>query len=358
MTFLEDLVFDQEIVDTMFDQLIFVCMAGALVIAILALIKVMIDYPGFGDWCMRIIHKKTAVKSDQETNEMKFEEIIVDVEAAESSSREMKVDSVESVGGVLTMSRTSTDPEICKRRIDELNEIVSFDDTPEGARRKANSRRHSHDHHHHHHRQRHHDRRHSHDHHHRHHHHRHGHLSSTDYESDHSLGRRKKYSKRSNPHKDSPHDSSETSHEAVDNIIVTPDDKKHKNNSNMSININNVNILINRHLHKDVTINIDMEEDHEDGGDGEQRVVVVDNVSHDDHEVRSSDSGIGWDEHHVHDAEVHDVHLPAGDIEPIEEEETERNVIVESENSEQDKLSHLDTLPINLPQRYRHNTFS
>ena len=37
-----------------------------------------------------------------------------------------------------------------------------------------------------------------------------------------------------------------------------------------------------------------------------------------DHEVRSSDSGIGWDEHHVHDPEVHDhiAIITTADIEP------------------------------------------
>ena len=76
-----------------------------------------------------------------------------------------------------------------------------------------------------------------------------------------------------------------------------------KNSSNMRININNVNILINRHIQNDVTINIDMDNAGEVETEGEH---------HD--EVRSSDSGIGWDyhdhqerlaEHDHHDHEVH-----------------------------------------------------
>ena len=50
----------------MFDQLIFVAIVGVIIFAILALLKVMIDYPGFGTWCMRIIHKNTAEKQGKE----------------------------------------------------------------------------------------------------------------------------------------------------------------------------------------------------------------------------------------------------------------------------------------------------
>ena len=74
-----------------------------------------------------------------------------------------------------------------------------------------------------------------------------------------------------------------------------------KNSSNMRININNVNILINRHIQNDVTINIDMEDAEEAEPEGEH---------HD--EVRSSDSGIGWDYHdhqeRLADHQDHDVH--------------------------------------------------
>ena len=104
----------------MFDQLIFVTMAGAIVIAILALIKVMIDYPGFGDWCMRAIHKKTAAKEAAEAVEEgeSFEEIVLvgddKVEAVKTS--EKTVDKIDPAILRVTMSRTNTDPELCKRR--------------------------------------------------------------------------------------------------------------------------------------------------------------------------------------------------------------------------------------------------
>ena len=69
----------------------------------------------------------------------------------------------------------------------------------------------------------------------------------------------------------------------------------------MRININNVNILINRHIQNDVTINIDMD----NAGEGE-----TEGEHHD--EVRSSDSGIGWDYHdhqeRLADHQDHEVH--------------------------------------------------
>ena len=77
--------------------------------------------------------------------------------------------------------------------------------------------------------------------------------------------------------------------------------------NNMRININNVNILINRTHHQDVTINIDMDEAVE-----AEVVEVPEVVDHDhDQEVRSSDSGIGWDEHHVHDNLVPEIQVAA-----------------------------------------------
>ena len=88
----------------------------------------------------------------------------------------------------------------------------------------------------------------------------------------------------------------------------------------MRININNVNILINRTHHQDVTINIDMDE----GDEEEPRVVEVPEEhgdhEHDEHgEVRSSDSGIGWDEHHVHDNIIPEIQIAtAAEIEPSE----------------------------------------
>lgn len=343
----------------MFDQLIFVTMAGAIVIAILALIKVMIDYPGFGDWCMRAIHKKTADKTAAMEEGEAFEEVLVDDDKVEAVT-EKSVDKIDPAILRVTMSRTNTDPELCKRRLED--EIISLDGgTPDSVRRNAHHmRRHSHDHHHHRHHRHHHHRKYSHDYHHHHHHPGHGHHSSTDMEHSDPETRRKKRYFRRGAVADSPQGSSGTSHETVD--MAT--DTKHSKN-NMRININNVNILINRHLHKDVTINIDMEEDGEAGvveGGAEHD---HDHLHHDDHEVRSSDSGIGWDEHHVHDAEVHDVHDThhPGEIEPIaEERETERNVIVEAgDNTEaKDILNKLDSLtPARLlPKRFRHNTFS
>ena len=107
----------------MFDQLIFVAIAGAIIIAILALIKVMIDFPGFGDWCMRFIHKKTENKNEDK------EGIEEDVKVTDSDPEVVSLslpkfiltgDEGEKVALRLsrtqTMSRTSTDPEICKRR--------------------------------------------------------------------------------------------------------------------------------------------------------------------------------------------------------------------------------------------------
>ena len=152
----------------------------------------------------------------------------------------------------------------------------------------------------------------------------------------------------------------------------------------MRININNVNILINRHLHNDVTINIDMDETEE------AEVVTIsgeqgcpDHQDHDhSHEVRSNDSGIGWDDHHhdhhhdVHDGDHHDISVTTAEIEPSKqanvyqvtficnlsvEEEQERSVIVEAEDARKDnfvaKLKETIS-PINIPKRPRHNTFT
>ena len=105
----------------MFDQLIFVTMAGAIVIAILALIKVMIDYPGFGDWCMRAIHQKTAAKEIAFAVEEgeSFEEIVLvdDAKVEAVKNVEKTVDKIDpAILRTVTMSRTNTDPELCKRR--------------------------------------------------------------------------------------------------------------------------------------------------------------------------------------------------------------------------------------------------
>merc|ERR1719273_97507 len=140
----------------------------------------------------------------------------------------------------------------------------------------------------------------------------------------------------------------------------------------MRININNVNILIPRHLPNDVTINIDMDEGEETEVVSATLVQRDDHLlhhenhhdPHEHHEVRSSDSGIGWDDHHgadhteQHDQDHNDSNTTTADIEPIEEEEQERNVIVESDDSKKENfVAKLDSLPITIPRRPRHNTF-
>ena len=139
-----------------------------------------------------------------------------------------------------------------------------------------------------------------------------------------------------------------------------------KISNNMRININNVNILINRHTQKDVTINIDMEDTGE---------VEAEEEHHD--EVRSSDSGIGWDlaeaEHQEQDTQQasHQMEpgrrLRAGDLTNtfcLVSEELERNVIVESSPSLQPRKEAGEESPgrvlqlESLPKRFRHNTYS
>ena len=127
-------------------------------------------------------------------------------------------------------------------------------------------------------------------HHHHHHRHLHAHHSSTESDSS-SPSQRKKHHRlheiddsREKISRNSP--SSNLSLDAI---------KASKNGSGMRININNVNILINRHIQKDVTINIEMDEENES-----EIVEVVEELEHHehhdhDHEVRSSDSGIGSD---------------------------------------------------------------
>lgn len=125
-----------------------------------------------------------------------------------------------------------------------------------------------------------------------------------------------------------------------------------KHASNMRININNVNILINRHIQNDVTINIDMDNAAEVETEGEH---------HD--EVRSSDSGIGWDYHdHQERLADHQDH----DVQQEEPVCAERNVIVESTScekqpgAEENDLFKMESLPmpVNIPKRFRHNTYS
>ena len=79
----------------------------------------MIDYPGMGDMCMRFIHKKTAGKS--ETKKTGIEEVIVDgenieleQESLDISLLKLPIEKIDPEG--TSMSRISTDPEICKKR--------------------------------------------------------------------------------------------------------------------------------------------------------------------------------------------------------------------------------------------------
>merc|ERR1719410_2872061 len=137
---------------------------------------------------MRSVHKKTEKHSGGENDDSDHEdEDSPDPEHPHLSRRGSKV--VTRCRSQATMSRTATDPEIAKRRL-ELDEIVTFDETPPHdshsrlaeIKKKSNyDRRYSHDHHHHkkHHRDHrdHYDRRHSsHDHHHHRHHHQKKHL--------------------------------------------------------------------------------------------------------------------------------------------------------------------------------------
>ena len=150
-----------------------------------------------------------------------------------------------------------------------------------------------------------------------------------------------------------------------------------KNASNMRININNVNILINRHIQNDVTINIDMDNAGEVEAEGEH---------HD--EVRSSDSGIGWDyhdhqdrlaehDHHDHDVQQEDSGRRGdggeggtgeapdfGRLSILFSVCAERNVIVEATDCEkqagegENDLFKMESSPVNMAKRLRHNTYS
>jgi len=396
----------------MFDQLIYAAIAGTIVIAILALIKVMIDYPGMGDMCMRFIHKKTAGKS--EAKKTGIEEVIVDdeknieleQESFDISLLKLPIEKVDPEG--TSMSRISTDPEICKKRLQELDEILACpceehtkiaetQETDHAKRRASHDhhhhqrrhpeyhRRHSHDHHRHHHHHHHHN---HHDHsrkaseaasRHHHHHHRHLHAHHSSTESDSSSPSQRKKHHRQHEIDDSREKisrNSPSSNLSLDAI------KASKNGSGMRININNVNILINRHIQKDVTINIEMDEENES-----EIVEVVEELEHHehhdhDHEVRSSDSGIGWDEHHVHDNIAHDhhenenaeqshditipeIHVAPVEIEPIAEEDPslEKAEMDDTTSSKKEEIprsffSKIDALPVKFPKRFRSNTYT
>lgn len=359
----------------MLDLLAFAAIAAAVVVAILAMLKVMIEFPGMGDWCLRVIHKKTGKKNEVSVagEDNSLEEIIIhDVGLNHvASTRCEKTDPTSSK----SVSRTSTETEMFRRRFEEIDEILSAEKSgeiiPSGRlqeiREKTNlDRRHSsHDQSHrsHHHKHHHNKRRHSHSHdphrHHRrhhhhqdHHHHHQNHSSNTDVEYDHSPGK----SRSQNVH-------SSTEMESVDcsprryragqtsSQLGTPERinqlvSHSKVANNMRININNVNILINRHTQKDVTINIDMEDTGE---------VEAQEEHHD--EVRSSDSGIGWDLSEA-DHQEQEGQQATHQMEPVLEE-LERNVIVEREEprkeaGEGEGMFKLET----IPKRLRHNTYS
>jgi len=405
----------------MFDHMIFGAVLAAILVVILALLKLAIEYPGVFSWCMRSVHKRTERHSGGE-NDDSTDEDSPDPEHLHLSMSKLSRRGSRLVSGCRSqgsMSRTATDPEIAKRRL-ELDEIVTFDETPPHdshsrlaeIKKKSNyDRRYSNDHHHHkkHHRDQrdHYDRRHSsHDHHHhRHHHqkkkhlhHRHAHdhhHSSTSFEEDSPGGKRRALMRLH--HHDHPRPQeiviTDSSQERVNGDSPASSNSletiKKAHSSNMRININNVNILIPRHLPKDVTINIDMDEEEET----ELVTAALDNPDqnllhlethhheahhedhhdpHEHHEVRSSDSGIGWDDHHSHDHQdqdhhqdhhhdqvPHDVNTTVVDIEPIAEEDQERNTNVESDDSKVENfVAKLDCIPLKDPRRPRHNTFT
>jgi len=392
----------------MFDHMIFGAALASILVVILALLKLAIECPGFFSWCMRSVHKETEKHSGGENDDSAHEDS-PDREHPHLSRRGSKVTRCRSQA---TMSRTVTDPEISKRRL-ELDEIITFDATPPHdshsrlaeIKNKSNyDRRYSHDHHHHkkHHRDHrdHLDRRHSsHVHHHRHHHqkkhlhHRHAHEhhhSSTSFEEE-------------SPPRDNRRElrkQTRSVHHRAQEIVITDSsqervngDSPASNNSlekikrvhssnNMRIKLNNVNILIPRNLPKDVTINIDMDEDEEetelvtaslDHPDQHHLHLEAPHLPpdhhdpHEHHEVRSSDSGIGWDDHHSHEhqdqehhqeQDQHDVNTAVVDIEPIAEEDQERNVNVESDDFKKNFVGKLDCIPLKDPRRPRHNTFT
>ena len=98
----------------MLDLLVFAAIAAAIVVAILALLKVMIEFPGMGDWCLRFIHKKTDKNSKISENEDSFEEIIVHDKGRNQLS-ELRCEKTEPTSSK-SVSRTSTETEVFKRR--------------------------------------------------------------------------------------------------------------------------------------------------------------------------------------------------------------------------------------------------
>ena len=103
----------------MLDLLVFGAIAAAIVVAILALLKVMIEYPGMGDWCWRFIHKKTEKNSKISGLEDSFEEIIVHDKARNhlnsTKLSELRCEKTEPTSSK-SVSRTSTETEMFRRR--------------------------------------------------------------------------------------------------------------------------------------------------------------------------------------------------------------------------------------------------
>ena len=101
----------------MLDLLVFAAIAAAIVVAILALLKVMIEYPGMGDWCLRFIHRKTEKNSKISGSEDSFEEIIVHDRNNLNSNKqsELRCEKTEPTSSK-SVSRTSTETEVFKRR--------------------------------------------------------------------------------------------------------------------------------------------------------------------------------------------------------------------------------------------------
>ena len=105
----------------MLDLLVFGAIAAAIVVAILALLKVMIEYPGMGDWCLRFIHKKTEKNSKISGIEDSFEEIIVHDKAGARNHNnstklsELGCEKTEPTSSK-SVSRTSTETEMFRRR--------------------------------------------------------------------------------------------------------------------------------------------------------------------------------------------------------------------------------------------------
>jgi len=375
----------------MLDLLVFAAVAAAVVVAILALLKVMIEFPGMGDWCLKSIHKRTEKNSKScESRENSFEEIIIHDTGLDHliSTRGEKTDPTSSK----SVSRTSTETEMFKRRFEEIDEILSAEQSGQiistsrlqEIRAKTNfdrrhsshdqshrthhqkhhhkKRRHSHSHSHdpHRHHRRHHQHHHHNQSHHHHHHHSHhqNHSSNTDVEYDNSPSKSRSQNVHSSTELESvdcsprrPRQGQTTSSPLGTQERINQMASPTKISNNMRININNVNILINRHTQKDVTINIDMEDTGE---------VEAEEEHHD--EVRSSDSGIGWDLAEAEHQEQ-DTQQASHQMEPVSEE-LERNVIVESSPSLQPRKEAGEESPgrvlqlESLPKRFRHNTYS